>query len=288
MNKIPVIFNGGAYGTYLMWLMNLTYEYDESNSTCLPFRDTGSSHNFNWITSTILEKYHPKDQTSFKKENVLSILIDNIMKNHNNGIYIYPGKNTQILVLNNFFTKIWTFNELCENLLLDTSMFYKNWDLPHNIINYDEIPRWILREFFSINIMTSWRSQIEWNHIEHYDNPNLYKVLVDDIIHDIHTTLYNICDFCGIDHKLPYNKLDHIHNEMLKLQQHIDKDKLCRTIVSELLNSRYYDYSDKQLSLVDESWIQWELRNRGYEMYCDGLNEFPTNTEELDKKIYKV
>ena len=88
-------------------------------------------------------------------------------------------------------------------------------------------------------------------------------------------------------YKLPYDKLEYIHNEMLKLQVHIGKDRLCRTIVAETLNGRYYDYSDKQLSLVDESWIQWELRNKGYEMYCDGLNEFPSNTEELDKKIYK-
>ena len=287
MTDIAVVYNSGTYGTYLMWLMGLTNGYDDSPIE-LPFKSNGNSHKFQWETSNILTKYHPKQQDGFKKENILSSNMDDILVNHRNGVYIYPGKNTQLLSLNNFFSKVWAFDDLCDNLLLDLSMFYVNWDVSPGVIYYSEIPQWILREFFSINIMSSWRSQIEWNHVETYASSKLYRVLTDDIVGDIHTTLYNICDFCDIEHRLPYDKLEYIHNEMLKLQVHIGKDKLCRTIVAETLNGRYYDYSGKQLSLVDESWIQWELRNKGYEMYCDGLNEFPNNTEELDKKIYKI
>jgi hypothetical protein len=101
MTDIAVVYNSGTYGTYLMWLMGLTNGYDDSPIE-LPFKSNGNSHKFQWETSNILTKYHPKQQDGFKKENILSSNMDDILVNHRNGVYIYPGKNTQLLSLNNF------------------------------------------------------------------------------------------------------------------------------------------------------------------------------------------
>jgi hypothetical protein len=74
---------------------------------------------------------------------------------------------------------------------------------------------------------------------------------------------------------------------MTSLQQHLNKDDICKRIIVDFLNGNDFAVNDN-LSIVDEAWIQWELRNNGYEMYCNGLNDFPKNLYEFNKHTYKL
>ena len=71
---------------------------------------------------------------------------------------------------------------------------------------------------------------------------------------------------------------------MLELQEHKHKDKVTSTIIDMFLSDADYNYSDIKLSIVDEAWIQYSLRENGYELLCDGMNEFPKTVKELIKK----
>jgi predicted nuclease with RNAse H fold len=42
------------------------------------------------------------------------------------------------------------------------------------------------------------------------------------------------------------------------------------------------------LPLPSEAWIQWQLRNLGYELRCHGLDMFPTNSVQLRELLYRV
>jgi hypothetical protein len=80
--------------------------------------------------------------------------------------------------------------------------------------------------------------------------------------------------------------LSNIHKKMISLQQDLNKDDICKKIIKNFLNNDNFSVS-VELSIIDEAWIQWELRNNGYEMYCNELNEFPKNLYEFNKHTYK-
>ena len=40
-------------------------------------------------------------------------------------------------------------------------------------------------------------------------------------------------------------------------------------------------------TLIDEAYVQHSLREQGYEIQCDGLDTFPTNSRDLREIIYE-
>jgi hypothetical protein len=73
---------------------------------------------------------------------------------------------------------------------------------------------------------------------------------------------------------------------MLELQQNLLEDQICNRIVQYTINDLDFDWPE--LSLPSQSWIQWELRNQGFEIECHGLDKFPTNSIQLKKLIYPI
>ena len=71
------------------------------------------------------------------------------------------------------------------------------------------------------------------------------------------------------------------HIKMLSLQKWTTQDQLCKKIIDSITSNQLFNWSDQQLPLPSQSWIQWQLRNLGYEIKCHGLDIFPTNTTQL-------
>jgi hypothetical protein len=42
------------------------------------------------------------------------------------------------------------------------------------------------------------------------------------------------------------------------------------------------------LPLASEAWIQWQLRNLGWEIKCHELDIFPTNSVYLKELLYHI
>jgi hypothetical protein len=40
--------------------------------------------------------------------------------------------------------------------------------------------------------------------------------------------------------------------------------------------------------LASESYVQWQLRNLGYEIQCHELDKFPTNSVHLKELLYTI
>jgi hypothetical protein len=112
-------------------------------------------------------------------------------------------------------------------------------------------------------------------------------VYVDQLLHNFESVLEHLATACNILFEQKPSVLKNIHQEMLKLQVHIDQDQLCNNIVDSVISENTH-MQWNQLSIASESWIQWKLRELGFEIQCEQLNCFPTNTDDLKKLIYRI
>lgn len=297
MNKsrtVPILFHGGTYGTYLEWCLTTLRSSADIQP---PFTSKGNSHGYQgnhllnmdgWqrylVDDRQLEivRFHPKTlQTESLESNLNSVLqcVDR-------AIYIYPDSDSILLCVNNAYNKIWkdwwghAFQQD-----INQNVIYDNWPVP-TTVPIDEVPAWIKREFLSLYFMPSWESQVEWNHIKTWSNSNCYTVLTKDLLHNFEETISRIMKFCQFDFKRSISELVPYHLQNLKLQKFIGQDQLCNNILQKVLSNEYYEW--QSLPLLSEAWIQWQLRNLGYEIRCHGLDIFPTNSVQLKELLYPV
>ena len=293
---IAIVYNGGAYGTYLEWVLTtLTTDIPIH----APFTSVGNSHNFSknyfstegnpfldktvqgrwnkFLNNKTIVNLHPK----FSKYEKLSTKLNSIVDSVKYGIYLYPDRNSVLLNVNNFYTKIW--NDWWEERLTDP-VFYNN--LFDNFpISKDteisDIPVWIKREILSFNLMPSWVDQVEWYHPDTWTHSRCQLVLINELLYDFKNTILKLQNFCNLDFKKSVDDIIPYHIKMLSLQKWLTQDQLCKKIIDSITLNQVFDWSDQELPLPSQSWIQWQLRNLGYEIQCHGLDIFPTNTTQL-------
>ena len=293
-NTIPIVFNGGAYGTYLEWVLTtLTTNID----IVVPFNQNGNSHRYsgkplanltgwnNYVGSVHLSRFvrlHPKTT----KEESLDRNLENILSTVDKMIYLYPDRNSVLLNINNFYTKIW--KDWWQNRLLDTQFannLYNNWPIDPGT-PVDKIPTWILREILSFNLIPSWYDQVEWYHPDKWQNPKCIVVNICNLLYDFESAVTCIQNFCNLQFTKNIKQLTPYHNQMMQLQKYLGQDQLCHQIVQSTVNGAQFDWNE--LPLISQSWVQWELRNQGFEIECHGLDIFPTNSIQLRKLIYPI
>ena len=293
-DSVAICYNGGAYGTYLEWaLTTLTTPGDIS----APFTAIGNSHKFmgNLLIFEKLEqkilpisapqwiRLHPKT----KKDHSLSNNLNSILNSTKQIIYLYPDTDSVLLNINNYFNKIWK-DWWGHQFATDISpeKIYNNWPVA-NSVTLDQIPLWIQREFLSYYLMPAWQAQIEWYHPAHYADDRCLVVLINELLYNFEQTLNRIKHFCNIEFLRPITDLIPYHDTMLSLQKNIDQDQLCNKIINCTITDLDYVWGH-QLPLPSQAWVQWQLRNLGYEIQCDGLDLFPENSVQLKKIMYKT
>jgi len=104
---------------------------------------------------------------------------------------------------------------------------------------------------------------------------------VDDLINNFEYTITNLIE--KLELKLVRTNFSEVYESWISLQKHINKDKIISNIITAILDNNYYDWSDQNLTLVDEALIQFYLRQKKIDLNCYNLNVFPTNTNELKK-----
>ena len=288
-----IIFNGGAYGTYLEWVLTtLTTEIPISP----PFERDGNSHKFsgnqfseehltesgwyNFINDKRNKSFvrvHPKNKKEERLSDNLNLIVDSVKYS----IYLYPDKNSVLLSVNNFYLKIW--NDWWTTRLTDPVFYnnlYDNFPVSKDV-PIAEIPIWIKREILSFNLMPSWFDQTEWYHPDTWSHPRCQLILSNELLYDFKNTILKIKDFCNLKFKKSIDDMIPYHNTMLSLQKSLNQDQLCNQIIDSILNNELFDWADQELPLPSQSWIQWQLRNLGYEIKCYNLEIFPTNTIHL-------
>lgn len=287
-----IVYSAGTYGTYLGWVLTTL---TRNIPIVEPFTNKGNSHNFGFQSlltadDTIIQdaaykntfvRHHPKH----KKEDVISDNLNLLADKVNNILYLYPKHSDILLCINNQYSKIWD-NWWVEQLQVDNEFrenLYTNWGISSNT-SVNEIPMWCKREFLSFWLMPAWSDQVEmgtpvWSHIRSH------TIFVNDLLYDFKNTILKIQKFCSLEFTKNIDDLNPSHNKMLSLQKHLTQDQLCNKIIDSIVNDQFYNWNYQELPLPSQSWIQWKLRNLGYELQCYGLNQFPTNSTQLRKLL---
>jgi hypothetical protein len=291
---VPILFNGGAYGTYLEWCLTSLSTSDELLS---PFKNNGNSHNFKGTHLHNMQgwrqyrsgpdhskfvRLHPKTEQNHSIKDHL----DEILQSVDRVIFLYPDTDSVLLNLNNWVDKVrenwwwYTFN-----YDIDPEKLYKNWPVPPET-SIQDIDLWIRREFLSMYLIPSWRSQVEWYFPDRWQSPWCRYVFIKNLLHDFENTLADLVDFLQLKIQRPISALLPYHEQNIKLQKFINQDKICNHIIDSIQNDKFITWD--ALPVVSEAWIQWRLRELGYEIRCHGLDTFPTTSVQLKELLYTL
>lgn len=291
-----ILYNGGSYGTYLEWVLTTLVSSDDITS---PLTDTGSSHLFKgniisipgspeWnqiVNQSVFLQFartHPKIHQHGSIKDTINIALESFDRI----IFCYPDQKSILLNMNNAFTKIW--KDWFENRLKDpvfAENLYTNWNVFPTTLPKD-IPVWITREILSYNLMPSWKSEVEWFFPDTFNHPKCKFVFINDLLHNFKKVVLEIQEFSQLNFKTDINQLLPYHDQMLSLQTYRFQDELCANIIDSVITSRPMDWDS--LPIPSQSWIQWRLRELGYEIRCNGLDIFPTNSVHLQELLYKA
>ena len=200
-------------------------------------------------------------------------------------IYLYPDEDTLILGLHNQYTKVWSdWWDKSSADELDLNLIYQNWPVDRTM-PLTQVPSWIKREFLSYYMMPMWQAQIGWGDAFHFTHENCHVIKVVNLLYDFKQTLIDLQKFLKIAFVKPVESILEIHKKMLSLQTHLYIDATCKKITDAVATATHYEWDP--LPLVGEAWIQWHLRQIGFEIRCHGLDIFPRDSVKLRELIYQ-
>ena len=290
MKQIPIIFQGGSYGTYLLWVLTMLFTDEKLHD---PFvKNTGPSHNMHNVRSLDINVWLDDNDTLVsgmflkvhaKLKNYHSLL-DNITKltsHFGKSILIYPSYDTYLLNSNNYVYKIW--DDLWTGPLgyIDKENLYNNFPITRGT-PLEEVPVWIIREWLSYNFFNAINDQIEWGLPGRLKNDNCLIIYIDELLYRLPTTIAKIQHFLEMPLTKDINSILPYHDKNLSLQKYLGQDKLASDIINSIKeNTELLTWNQSDLTIITESWIQQWIRNAGYDFKCFELNQFPTTSKKL-------
>jgi len=290
---IHIFFVAGMFGSTIEHVLrSFTKEYKPTNAKILP---DGSMHSYKkeWHPCDILamQKFETLQSDSittptypFKDAHLPEILnVCNELLPNSKSILLYADslRSAEINLLFQYHKVA-----VHEGKLGLARFCGKN---THNIVKWNlnykswtDMQQWELREWFSL-FYVSWVH--EWSESYNQVPENFLKISNTEMLLDTTNTLLKIIDFCD----LTYNPSADLNNFVTEWQQKqsyiVEEFNLLDRIVENTLNKVEYKWKD--LNIIAESIIQQRLRTSGYEICCDGLNAFPTNSLSLYNLLEK-
>ena len=294
---LAIAYNSGAYGTYLEWVIttistniDLVAPFDtcRGHSHGFPGNNLGTVEDWPAYVASdkdfLVARLHPKTAEHHVVINSLEL----IARDCRGVLYPYPDHSNKLFILNNWYQKTWQDwwgRQFSTDI--DPVVIYRNWPVDPGT-DIKDIPTWIRREFLSLYLMPLWDNQLDWYLPDKkWSHSKCQIILMNDFLYDFKRTMQDVIEFAGI---IPTKSLDEfvpLHQQMLSLQAYAGQDQLCATIVESTLSDQKFDWSNRIVPLVSEAWIQWELRNRGWEIQCHGLDVFPKTSKDLKKLLFK-
>ena len=157
----------------------------------------------------------------------------------------------------------------------------------HNITNWNanyqhwhQMSTWELREWFSL-FYVAWVQ--EWIQSQHQVGANFCKVSNTEILENLSQTVRKIFQHCDLTES---SGLDDFAVHWRSKQQYImDEFDLLDRVVECTINNMPFSW--KPVNIIAEAIVQQRLRAVGYEIRCDGLDPFPTDSRTLYNLLEK-
>lgn len=173
-----------------------------------------------------------------------------------------------------------------EKINLGLTIFCNN--NSHNVIKWNpdytswkDMQPWELREWFSL-FYVEWVQ--EWINSQNQVEDAVLKIDHRDILDNFLPTMSTIIKHCGLTET---SELEDFAREWRSKQQYIvDEYNLLAQIVDSSINCQLLSW--EPINVIAEAIVQQRLRALGYEIRCDGLNTFPTDSKTLYNLLEKV
>lgn len=156
---------------------------------------------------------------------------------------------------------------------------FKEWNSEYT--SWKDLKRWEYREWFSIFYPT-WTS--EWRYSTELVDDSFLKINNKEFLTNPEIWTDKIINHC---HLQKTGGFAEFFDEWKSKQQYIvDKFNTIETIIASVLSDTEYYWDE--LTVIEEAIVQQKLRANGYELMCDGLDNFPRDSGKLKKLIYAV
>ena len=293
--KTVIAFQGGAYGSYLRWILYtllvdkpIQSPFEKSTSHDLSYLDTRSIQEGLVIKGHItvdqllennnlkLSTIHPVltfGMDFLEEVGKISKLVDRV-------IIPYIDHSTYLLGVHNYMYKIWADIWTGALEYVDREDLKRGWGVDTTVDLY-MIPRWIVREHHSLNIFNSWEKQCGWFAPTTFSKKNCQFVFISDLFYNFLSSIENIKQFLEVEwirdpvELLPYHKIN------ISNQQYKNQDIIATQILQSVSNGVNFTWNASDITLYTEAFIQRALRHQGIMLQCNGLNDFPTSTNAL-------
>jgi pyruvate kinase len=106
-------------------------------------------------------------------------------------------------------------------------------------------------------------------------------VFISDLFYNFLNTIESIRQFLGVEwirdpvELLPYHKIN------ISNQQYKNQDIIATQILQSVINNVNLRWNASDITLYTEAFIQRALQQQDIMLQCNGLNVFPTSTNEL-------
>lgn len=164
-------------------------------------------------------------------------------------------------------------NDVCKHNITRWNLNYKHWN---------EMELWELREWFSL-FYIEWVT--EWITAKDHINDSWLLVNPIELVNNYKSVIKQTIEFCNLTY------VDNVYSDntstewVTKQLPIIRQIELIDQIVSSTIETKPFGW--EPLTVLHEAMIQRRLRDYGYELKCYKLNDFPTNTTELNRLLEK-
>jgi len=273
---IKVYFPYGCYGTYLSRCIynytNLRTEPFEE----LTFSDTGNSHQF-WDK---IDQLLPIIQYGHIDTLDLNLYADKVVvvlpcQHHRLDYYCNQFSKTADGELLRYISVLLTEEEAVDKL--KTHWGYTG-EFDHTV------PRWIMREWCSF-----WMTNVfdQMFPLEKYSEiHSTVQISTQDIFENWIESFTQLALSLQLTLTVDVDTIKTQHEKFLKLQKFHNIQLRCEQYVNDVING--VDSNITLYTIFDEAYIQWLLRQHNIEIHCNGLDNFPSTTQQLKILTYET
>lgn len=211
-------------------------------------------------------------------------IVKSILKNSNNlkNILIHAAdlNSAEINMLFQYYKVSNSVNKRGLGIFFNSSANnLTNWNKDYT--HWSQAQPWELREWFSLFYPT-WVQ--EWIDSQYQVDDSWLHIKNTDILYNPVDQFKKIINFCDLSE---FDGIDLFAANWQTAQQYIiDEFNLLDSIVDHTINNLPFSWNS--LNIIAESIVQQRLRSNGYEIRCDGLNTFPTDSRTLYNLLEKV
>jgi hypothetical protein len=239
------------------------------------FDQHGSSHSFryNLTSKNIIQCGHIGHLDFDTTSDQLIVLIPektNMLDYFDN--QFCKQENKQIV---SYIRALFSDSEIQEKLASNWN-FFKNFN--------ENVPRWILREWSSFWIQMCLEES--YGKEKYQQIPAVCQVGVSLLFKDLYVALNLIADSLSLTLSVTNDYVQKLQDDFVKHQSLHGMQEKCQKWVNIAIQTQD-NAASPCVTIFDEAYVQYLLRESGYELQCDGLEIFPKNTLELNKIMYK-